>query len=68
MSGMSTATNIENGSASTLLTIGTDVKLRTKVQAPKLTPYPLPRELLATLMRGVSKATTKSQHPKPLVP
>lgn len=38
------------------------LKLRVKTQAPKLTPEPLPREMLATLMRSAVKTTRRRAH------
>lgn len=39
-----------------------NLKLRVKVQAPKLTPEPLPREMVATLMRSTAKTTKRRAH------
>lgn len=36
--------------------------LRAKVQAPRLTPEPLPREMLATLMRSTVRTTKRRSH------
>lgn len=37
-------------------------KLRAKIQAPKLTPEPLPREMLATLMRSAARTAKRRSH------
>jgi len=37
-------------------------KLRAKVQAPQLTPEPLPRDMLATLMRACAKTSKRRSH------
>jgi hypothetical protein len=37
-------------------------KLRAKIQAPKLTPEPLPREMLATLMRSTARTAKRRSH------
>lgn len=37
-------------------------KLRAKVQAPKLTPEPMPREMLATLMRSTARSAKRRSH------
>lgn len=37
-------------------------RLRANVQAPRLTPEPLPREMLATLMRSTAKTAKRRSH------
>lgn len=37
-------------------------RLRVKVQAPKLNPEPLPRDLLATLLRSTAKTSKRRAH------
>lgn len=37
-------------------------KLRIKIQAPRLTPEPLPREMLATLMRSCARTAKRRSH------
>lgn len=49
-----------------LLTLARDryegAKLRVKTRAPRLTPEPLPREMLATLMRSTAKTSKRRSH------
>lgn len=37
-------------------------KLRVKIAAPRLTPEPLPRDMLATLLRATAKTATRRTH------
>lgn len=42
----------------------TEMRLRTRVQATRLEPDPLPREMLATLMRAAVRTTKRHSHSK----